>query len=628
MRFRRLVVVGIIIAALAAVGAARAEPAKIRGGYAVVPANLLPLLDAAPGVVRHKDKSYTLELTRFAGTPQQMAGFAAGEIDIGSMSFSTFAIAVQNAGLEDTRIIADIMQDGAHGSNSNEMMVLKDGPVRRVEDLAGKAFGTIGAGGSSDLAMRVILRRHGLDDKTAVTYVDVAFPNMKAMLLSHKVDVITAVTPFSMDPELRANARTLFTQADVLGPVELLMMVCRAGFLARNHAAMVDFLEDYLRAVRWYTDPANHRRAVEIVAAFNKRPVEFYDSWAFTKTGDQYRDPDALPDLASAQKSIELQHEFGLLKASVEIAKYAELSLVKEAAGGSPPAAEEECRDARCIGGRRSGCPHRGRRSRAAAHSRRGRGHKTGARRSRGVVLPGPGARARGPGRIRRLIRPARAQCREPLPGAGSSRGDDSSNIVENGRVIGFVDAGQGWHTDVSYSATIALATVLHARRVPVRDGRALGNTEFRNMHLAYAELPASVKARIEGRRAIHDFDKFWEMMRARAGSIRKPLTPEQRSYRPPVAQPIVRIHPITGRKVLYCNPGYAMRIEGMEQDESDALLEYLFAHQAQDKYLHAHGWREGDVLMWDDIGTTHNAVADYGPDEPRFMYRVQVLVA
>ncbi len=200
------------------------------------------------------------------------------------------------------------------------------------------------------------------------------------------------------------------------------------------------------------------------------------------------------------------------------------------------------------------------------------------------------------------------------------------SNMAENGRAIGFADAGQGWHTDVSYSARIALSTILHAKRVPVRGGRVLGDTQFRNMHQAYADLPASVKARIEGRVAIHDFDKFWEMMRARPGSRRKPLTAEQRDYRPPVPQPIVRIHPVTGRPVLYCNEGYATRIVGLDPADSDALLDLLFRHQQQPKYLYAHRWSVGDVLMWDDIGTTHNAVADYAADEPRFMYRVQVM--
>ena len=275
---RRRFLAWVAAALVLAAAAAQAEPAKIRVGFAVVPANLFPLLAATPGVARHRGQSYTLELTRFNGTPQQMAGFAAGEIDMGSFSFSTLAIAIENAGLEDARIIADILQDGAHGANSNELMVLKDGPIRTVEDLAGKVFATIGAGGSSDMAMRLMLRRHGLDDKTALTYVEVGFPNMKAMLLSRKVDIITAVTPFSQDRELRDAARTLFTQADVLGPTELLMLATRAGFIAKNRAAVIDLLEDELRAVRWYTDPANHKEAVAIVTRFTRQSAELYEN--------------------------------------------------------------------------------------------------------------------------------------------------------------------------------------------------------------------------------------------------------------------------------------------------------------------------------------------------------------
>ncbi len=200
------------------------------------------------------------------------------------------------------------------------------------------------------------------------------------------------------------------------------------------------------------------------------------------------------------------------------------------------------------------------------------------------------------------------------------------SNIVEDGRAIGFADAGQGWHTDLSYSSGAALATVLHAKVVPMKDGAALGNTEFRDMRAAHDALDPALKTRLGGRRAIHDFAKFWDMMRARPGSRRKPLSAAQRAQKPPVAQPIFYPHPITGRPVLYCNPGYAVRIEGMGAGESDALLERLFRHQAQDQFLWVHRWTPGDVLMWDDIATTHNAIADYGRDMPRLMHRVQVL--
>ena len=115
-------------------------------------------------------------------------------------------------------------------------------------------------------------------------------------------------------------------------------------------------------------------------------------------------------------------------------------------------------------------------------------------------------------------------------------------------------------------------------------------------------------------------------MMRARPGSVRKPLTPEQRAKKPPVSQPIFRRHPVTGRMVLYANPGYTMRVDGMDALESGEILDFLFRHQERAEYLYAHRWTEGDVLMWDNIGTNHNAVADYLPDEPRFILRVQVM--
>ena len=132
------------------------------------------------------------------------------------------------------------------------------------------------------------------------------------------------------------------------------------------------------------------------------------------------------------------------------------------------------------------------------------------------------------------------------------------SNMTADGKPIGLGDAGQGWHTDMSYSKEIALANVLYAIKVPARDSRPLGDTQFRNMHAAYEDLPSEIKARLKGRTATHDFAKFWDMMRARPGSQRAALTPEQRAKKPPVSQPIFRTHPITGRTVLYCNPGYA----------------------------------------------------------------------
>jgi len=200
------------------------------------------------------------------------------------------------------------------------------------------------------------------------------------------------------------------------------------------------------------------------------------------------------------------------------------------------------------------------------------------------------------------------------------------SNIVEDGKPIGIADAGQDWHTDMSYSEMIAFLNVLHGIRIPVRDGKPLGGTSFCDMHRAYADLPQQVKDRIDGLTATHDFNKFWEMMRREKGSKRPPLTPEQRAKKPPVSHPLVLIHPITGRKVLYANPGYTEYVNELDRAESDELLAYLFEHQLQPKYQATHRWTEGDVLVWDNIGTIHNAVADYRADEPRLIKRCQVM--
>ena len=200
------------------------------------------------------------------------------------------------------------------------------------------------------------------------------------------------------------------------------------------------------------------------------------------------------------------------------------------------------------------------------------------------------------------------------------------SNVVENGQPIGLADAGQDWHTDMSYNKTIGFLNVLYAVRVPRRNGKVLGATAFADMGAAYDDLAPELKTRLAHATATHDFNKFWELMRSRPGSERAPLSEEQRRRRPASTHPIFMTHPISGRRVLYCNPGYAIRINELDGPESDRVLELLFEHQLQQKFRYVHTWTEGDVLMWDHIRTIHMAVADYGPDEPRLMKRCQVM--
>jgi taurine dioxygenase len=201
-----------------------------------------------------------------------------------------------------------------------------------------------------------------------------------------------------------------------------------------------------------------------------------------------------------------------------------------------------------------------------------------------------------------------------------------SNKIGEDGKPLGLSDAGQDWHTDMSYSKMIAFTNVLYGIEIPHRNGEPLGNTEFCNMHAAYADLPEELKIKLDGMSITHDFAKFWEKMRREKGSARPPLTEAQRRAKPPVSHPVFLTHPITGKKVLYANPGYSMRINELPEEESERILALLFAHQLQPKYQYRHRWSVGDVLMWDNMGTLHNAVPDYGPDEHRYIKRCQVM--
>jgi taurine dioxygenase len=200
------------------------------------------------------------------------------------------------------------------------------------------------------------------------------------------------------------------------------------------------------------------------------------------------------------------------------------------------------------------------------------------------------------------------------------------SNLKADGTYVGLPDAGQDWHTDISYREVMGFVNVLYGIRIPRRCGQPLGATEFANMHMAYDAIPEELKTRLATATATHDFEKFWEHMRQNKGSGRPPMTEEQRRRRPPVRHPVFLTHPITKRRVLYCNPGYTVRINELSAPESETILAFLFDHQLQQRFRHTHHWTEDDLLVWDHLGTIHRAIADYAPDEIRLMRRCQVL--
>jgi sulfonate transport system substrate-binding protein len=314
---------------------ASAEPVKIRNAWIVPVSNLASILFAKKGIAKHNGQSYVMEAIRFQGSTAMITALASGDLDIALLGYSSLPLAIQNAGLQDARLIADEIQDGAPGYYSQVFVVRKDGPIKKVEDLKGRVVATNAAGSAVDIAMRGMLSKHGLDPKKDVTIIEAAFPNMKSILAEQKVELIPSVLPFSEDPELRAHSTVLFTQKDAMGTSELGIWVARQDFIQKNRAALIDLLEDYLRVVRFYTDAKNHAEAVQIAAQFSKLPPAAFDSWLFTKN-DYYRDPRGLPNVEALQSNIDLEQQQGFLKAKIDIKKYVDPSLIEEAAKRLP----------------------------------------------------------------------------------------------------------------------------------------------------------------------------------------------------------------------------------------------------------------------------------------------------
>jgi sulfonate transport system substrate-binding protein len=322
---------GLCIALFLHAGAAcAAEPVKIRLSWIAPITNWAPMLAEKKELARHHGKSYVLEPVRYGGTPQMITALANGELEIANLAFSTLPIAIQNVGLEDLRVIADELQDGVPGHYSQEYMVLAGGTIRSIEDLKGKVVATVAAGAAVDVAMRTMLRRHGLEDRRDYTLVEAPLPAMRAMLADKKADLIPVVLPFAVDPELRRVARPLFYNRDVVGVTQLLMWTARQSTLDKNRAAMVDFMEDTLRITRWYLDRANHKEVMQIAGRLTGQPLERLD-WPFTER-DYYHDPDMLPNLDALQTNVAMMKDLGLVRSTIDVKKHSDLSIVREAA--------------------------------------------------------------------------------------------------------------------------------------------------------------------------------------------------------------------------------------------------------------------------------------------------------
>jgi len=312
---------------------AGAEPLKIRADWAVLPGQFAPLIPSvpayAPNLYRHYGQSYVVEPMKLKGGGATLQALALGETDLSTLSPQSLVDGVVNARLE-LRAIAEQISTEVPGYNQTHYWVDKE-KIRTIEDLKGKVFAVNALGANVDAAARMVMARHGFTAPRDFSVVEVAFPAQLATLKAGKVDVAVLVPPFNLPAEADPGLKPIFSVGDAFGPVETLMWMAKADFVAAHRAALIDFLEDNIRMRRWMLDPKTRPDAVRQLADISKIPVENLASWVYT-TKDYYYPPDAAIDVPRLQKNVADMAKVGVVPKAIEVARYVDLSLVQEAA--------------------------------------------------------------------------------------------------------------------------------------------------------------------------------------------------------------------------------------------------------------------------------------------------------
>ena len=334
MQRKRLIIRAVLSGVLVLVAprlAAADGALQLRLGYQGVPDKVLPMVAHRTDIAPHVGTSYEVSLLRFNASTDEIAALATDEIQLATFGYSSFGIAIENAHMDDVRMVADMYRDGVAGYYSNEFMVRKDSPIQKIEDLKGKVLGANGAGSVVDIAIRYVLKQRGLQATRDYTLIEAALPSLVPMLLDKKVDMATVGVAYKFMPRVQEEARVLFTERDALGVTQFAFIGARQSFLARERARLGDFFEDLVRTTRCLTNPDHRDEAIRIVTDFTKQPPEML-AWYYATGNDDYRDPDSRPDATALQHNLDAMRELGFLKTHIDAAEHTDLSFVEEAA--------------------------------------------------------------------------------------------------------------------------------------------------------------------------------------------------------------------------------------------------------------------------------------------------------
>jgi NitT/TauT family transport system substrate-binding protein len=326
---------GLVLVAIASLvspstGVAQSKPVEIRLSFIAPPPNdMMPLFFQhdffKQNVLKEYGKKYTVSFVRVAGSPGAATAMAAGEVDVGTLSFPVVAQVILNKVVPGgISIIMSHWNDAVPGFYSDTLYVLNDSPIKTFKDLRGKKVAINEFGSFIDVKIRIMLLNHGLDPVKDLTMVEVPFPAIGPAIREKKVDSGTLAVPFNAIEENKGGVRPVQELVEGLGPTESIPMAARNDFLKKNGEAVRALLADYVAALQWSLQPANREKVVDFMATTLKTPRQNLELFATGK--DHWRNPQGRVELERLQKPIDAMLKLGLIKDKLDIAPYIDLS--------------------------------------------------------------------------------------------------------------------------------------------------------------------------------------------------------------------------------------------------------------------------------------------------------------
>jgi ABC-type nitrate/sulfonate/bicarbonate transport system substrate-binding protein len=313
MKLFNAAVIGAALALTAVAADANAQT-KIRIGWNQAPGHMASMTwhDKTLGYLKNSDKTYIAEPIRFQGSGHQVTAIAAGQVDIAAMSTVAFVQTIQKAGL-DTKIIGDVLHTPCDGKSfAQPFYAQKSAGIKTWSDLKGKKIAINSRGSAHDMNVAAALNKGGVADAD-VTRVEMKFASMVPFLKEGKVDVAGFLPQFVPPIASDQNLEKIFDTCTAEGPTASVVLIASSKFINDNRQAMVDMLADQIRAVRWFYDPKNRDKMLNVVSAVTKSPKENFSDYVFSDK-DYARNKDLYIDPVFVQNSIDSAVKYGVMK--------------------------------------------------------------------------------------------------------------------------------------------------------------------------------------------------------------------------------------------------------------------------------------------------------------------------